>query len=48
MNLMEKIFQNLKKNLSQVLVEKINPISKEIKKLINEKEFLDKILLEGS
>ena len=33
--------------MSQVLVDKINPISKEIKKLINEKSFLDKILLEG-
>jgi len=42
-----KNFSNFKENLSQVLVEKINPISKEIKKLIDNKEFLDKILLDG-
>ena len=29
------------------LVEKIEPISKEIKKLINDKKYLDKILEEG-
>ena len=29
------------------MVEKINPISQEIKKLINDKGFLDKILLDG-
>ena len=34
--------------MSQVLVEKINPISIEIKKLINEKKYLDEILLTGS
>ena len=27
--------------------QKINPISREIKRLINDKDFLDKILLEG-
>ena len=42
-----KNFSNFKEKLSQVLVEKINPISIEIKKLINDKGFLDKILLEG-
>ena len=42
-----KNFSEFKEVLSQVLVDKINPISKEIKKLINEKSFLDKILLEG-
>jgi|TARA_B110000467_G_C18288241_1_gene463070 tryptophanyl-tRNA synthetase len=42
-----KNFSEFKEKLSQVLVEKINPISKEIKKLINNKEFLDKILLDG-
>ena len=42
-----KNFSEFKENLSQVLVEKIDPISKEIKKLINEKDFLDKILLDG-
>ena len=33
--------------MSQVLVDKINPISVEIKKLLNEKDYLDKILSEG-
>jgi len=42
-----KNFSEFKKKLSQVLVEKISPISKEIQKLINDKEFLDKILLDG-
>ena len=42
-----KNFSEFKENLSQVLVEKIEPISSEIKKLINNKEFLDKILAEG-
>ena len=42
-----KNFSEFKEKLSQVLVEKINPISKEIKKLIYNKEFLDKILLDG-
>ena len=40
-------FSEFKEKLSQVIVEKINPISQEIKKLINDKEYLDKILLEG-
>ena len=42
-----KNFSEFKESLSQVLVEKIIPISKEIKKLLNEKKYLDKILLEG-
>ena len=42
-----KNFSDFKEKLSQVLVEKINPISLEIKKLINDKGFLDKILSEG-
>ena len=42
-----KNFSEFKEKLAQVLVEKINPISLEIKKLINDKEFLDKILLDG-
>ena len=43
-----KNFSEFKEKLSQVLIEKIDPISIEIKKLVNEKEFLDKILLEGN
>ena len=43
-----KNFSEFKESLSQVLVDKIIPISKEIKKLLNEKKYLDTILLEGS
>ncbi len=42
-----KNFSEFKEKLSQVIVEKISPISKEIKKLLNEKSFLDEILVEG-
>ncbi len=42
-----KNFSKFKESLSQVLVDKIQPISKEIKKLLSEKSFLDKILKEG-
>jgi len=40
-------FSVFKENLSDVLVEKIAPISSEIKRLLNEKTYLDKILVEG-
>ena len=43
-----KNFSIFKESLSQVIVDKIFPISKEIKKLINEKKYLDEILLTGS
>ena len=46
-NFAGKNFSEFKENLSQVLVEKIDPISKKIKKLINDKGYLDKILLDG-
>jgi tryptophanyl-tRNA synthetase len=42
-----KNFSEFKENLAEVLVEKIDPISKEIKKLVNDKGFLDKILKDG-
>ena len=42
-----KNFSEFKEILSQILIEKINPISIEIKKLLNDKKYLDKILLEG-
>ena len=42
-----KNFSEFKDKLSQVLVEKISPISKEITKLLTEKSFLDSILLDG-
>ena len=43
-----KNFSEFKDNLSQLLVDKIMPISDEIKKLLSEKGYLDKILAEGS
>ena len=42
-----KNFSEFKESLSQVVVDKIDPISKEIKKLLSDKSFLDQILLEG-
>ena len=42
-----KNFSQFKEILSQILVDKIIPISKEIKKLLNEKNYLDEILSEG-
>ena len=42
-----KNFSQFKESLSQVLVDKISPISLEIKKLLNDKKYLDKILQEG-
>ena len=42
-----KNFSEFKENLSHVLVDKIEPISIEIKKLLNDKTYLDKILKEG-
>ena len=43
-----KQFSEFKEKLSEALIEKIEPISKEIKKLLNDEKYLDKILLEGS
>ena len=42
-----KNFSEFKEKLSQTVVDKITPISTEIKKLLNEKDYLDKILLDG-
>ena len=42
-----KDFSKFKDHLSQVLVDKIIPISKEIKKLLNEISYIDEILFEG-
>jgi tryptophanyl-tRNA synthetase len=42
-----KNFSEFKEKLSEVLVDKIEPISIEIKKLLSDQSYLDKILLEG-
>ena len=44
----EKNFSEFKNDLSQIVIEKISPISKEIKNLLKDKRFLDSILLNGS
>ncbi|RPG97886.1 MAG: tryptophan--tRNA ligase [Candidatus Pelagibacter sp. TMED106] len=43
-----KNFSEFKERLAEVLVEKILPISKEIKKLLNDSKYLDDIMLDGS
>ena len=43
-----KNFSEFKENLAQVIVDKILPLSIEIKKLLNEKDYLNKILKEGA
>ena len=43
-----KNFSEFKEKLSDIIVDKIEPISKEIKKLLDDKNYLDKILLDGS
>ena len=42
-----KNFSLFKENLSQLLIEKIVPISLEIKKLLNDYNYLDSILEDG-
>ena len=46
-NFAGKNFSEFKEKLSQTLVDKIEPISVEIKKLLNDQAYLDKILLDG-
>ena len=43
-----KNFSEFKVKLSEVLIEKIEPISKGIKRLLNDEKYLDEILLNGS
>jgi tryptophanyl-tRNA synthetase len=43
-----KNFSTFKDSLSELLVERLNPISMEIKKLLNDVGYLDNVLLEGS
>ena len=42
-----KNFSEFKENLSEILIDKIIPISNEIKKLLKDKSYLDKILEDG-
>ncbi len=46
-NFAGKNFSEFKENLSDILVNKIEPISIEIKKLLDDKSYIDKILLDG-
>ena len=43
-----KNFSEFKEKLSEILTETIEPISKEIKKLLNDEKYLDTVLIEGS
>jgi tryptophanyl-tRNA synthetase len=43
-----KNFSEFKEKLSKIVVEKIQPISREIKKLLDDPKYLDDILLDGS
>ncbi len=43
-----KNFSEFKESLSEVLVDKIEPIRKEIKKLLNDRSYIEQILDEGS
>ena len=42
-----KNFSEFKENLSELVVEKINPISNEIKRLLDDETYLSNILFEG-
>ena len=42
-----KNFSEFKEKLVELLLSEIDPISKEIKKLLQDKSYLDKILLDG-
>jgi len=43
-----KQFSVFKEKLSEALIERIEPISKEVKKLLNDEKYLDETLLNGS
>ena len=43
-----KNFSELKNKLSEVIVTKLSPISKEIKKLLSDKNYIDQILEDGA
>jgi tryptophanyl-tRNA synthetase len=43
-----KQFSEFKEKLAEILIEKIEPISKEIKRLLHDTKYIDEILLKGS
>ena len=43
-----KNFSDLKSKLSEKIVTKLSPISKEIKKLLSDKNYIDQILEDGA
>ena len=43
-----KNFSDLKRDLAEILSNKISPISNEIKKLIDDQEYLDNVLSQGA
>ncbi len=47
-NLNGKSFSDLKNLISEILVEQIEPIGQKINELLKDRDYLDKILLEGS
>ena len=42
-----KNFSDLKNKLSEIIITKLSPISKEIKKLLSDKNYIDQILEDG-
>ena len=43
-----KNFSDLKNKLSEIIVTKLSPISKEIQKLLSDKNYIDQILKDGA
>ena len=43
-----KNFSEFKEKLAEIVVDKISPISGKIRELLNDKKYLDQILLDGS
>ena len=43
-----KNFSDLKNKLSEIIVTKLTPISKEIQKLLSDKKYIDQILVDGA
>ena len=43
-----KNFSNFKNNLSELVIEKISPISSEIRKILKDEKYIDEILQNGA